>query len=291
MKLAVLLQCHKSFYQINLLLNAMKHDNITFFIHVDKKSDIADKIELRKNVILLPDKFRVDVRWGQYSIVQATLNLMNYATQYDHYDYFCLMSGQDFPIVSPNILISYLKSNNGKNFVNLFESKNFGLNHTNNYDKRNEIVFPKWIIERNLPIRVIRRLWVMVTGGYNHTYKIFKRNPSINLNFYFGSTWWCIHSDFVNWMNDYLDKNKLYEEFYKLTVCADESFFQTLLMNSPYADTRCDYLHYIDWSEGKNSPKNLTTKDYNYIINSGKMFTRKIDEDYRLIELLIKHIN
>ena len=291
MKLAVLLQCHKSFYQINLLLNAMKHDNITFFIHVDKKSDIADKIELRKNVILLPDKFRVDVRWAQYSQVQATLNLMNYATQYDHYDYFCLMSGQDFPIVSPNILISYLKSNNGKNFVNLFESKNFGLNHTNNYDKRNEIVFPKWIIERNWPIRVIRRLWVMVTGGYNHTYKIFKRNPSIHLNFYFGSSWWCIHSDFVNWMNDYLDKNKLYEEFYKLTVCADESFFQTLLMNSPYADTRCDYLHYIDWSEGKNSPKNLTTKDYNCIINSGKMFTRKIDEDYRLIELLIKHIN
>ena len=92
-------------------------------------------------------------------------------------------------------------------------------------------------------------------------------------------------------MNQYLKQNNLYETFYKWSSCPDESFFQTLLMNSPYADTRKDYLHYIDWSEGKSSPKNLTYQEFDAIINSEKLFVRKIDNDYRLMNLLIKHIN
>ena len=43
--------------------------------------------------------------------------------------------------------------------------------------------------------------------------------------------------------------------------------------------------------EGKSSPKNLSMQDYNEIIKSDKMFARKIDEDYVLIEELLKHNN
>lgn len=289
MKLAILIECHKNPKQINAFLETMAHSDITFFIHVDKKSNIKDEIIKSQNVVFLPDELRIGVEWGKYSQVQAILNLLNFAYSYGEYDYFCLLSGQCFPILSVNNILLYLDSNKGKNFVNLFESKNNGLTHTNNYDKRVNVVFPSWLMGKNFPIRVLRRLWVMVTGGYNHTFKLFQRKKPQGLNFYFGSSWWCVTKGFVDWLINFLKERPEFEKFYKLSSCPDESFFQTLLMNSPFSETREDYLHYIDWTGQKNSPNNLSIQDFNSIINSGKLFARKIDNDFELIEKLIEN--
>ena len=286
MKLAVLIQCHKSPEQINLVLDTMQDERIDFFIHVDSKSDINKQIMNRNDVIMLPDDLRVDVRWGQFSQVQATLNLLSFARKFGKYDFYCLISGQDFPIVSASKLCEYLSEHKGDNFVNLFDSKNNGLGLPNNYDKRNDIVFPQWLMARNLYIRILRRLWVALTGGYNHTYRIFKRKQINNIDYYFGAQWWCINNEFAEWLLIYLGEHCNFIDFFKKSSCPDESFFQTLLMNSPFADTRCDYLHYVDWSEGKSSPKNLTVSDYDKIISSGKFFARKIDGNIELIQML-----
>lgn len=37
MKIAIAMLCHKNVEQINALLRAMAHDDIYFYIHVDKK--------------------------------------------------------------------------------------------------------------------------------------------------------------------------------------------------------------------------------------------------------------
>ena len=68
-------------------------------------------------------------------------------------------------------------------------------------------------------------------------------------------------------------------------------FFQTLFMNSPYADTKKEYLHYIDWSERKSSPKNLSINDLPEMLKSGKFMARKIDGDFELIDTLTKIIS
>ncbi len=60
MKLAVLIQCHKCPEQINRLLDVMKSDEVDFYIHVDRKSDIADEIEKRADVHILPPERRVE---------------------------------------------------------------------------------------------------------------------------------------------------------------------------------------------------------------------------------------
>lgn len=69
----------------------------------------------------------------------------------------------------------------------------------------------------------------------------------------------------------------------------DESFFQTLVMNSPYKDKRVDYLHYVDWSEDKSSPKILTMKDIEKLKHSGKLMARKFDIalDGKIVEELL----
>ena len=65
--------------------------------------------------------------------------------------------------------------------------------------------------------------------------------------------------------------------FFATCSTPDESFFHTLVMNSPYVEGVKDYLHYIDWSEDKNSPKTLTIEDLEKIRDSGKLMARKFD--------------
>ncbi len=291
MRLAFLIQCHKNAEQINCLLDVLKNDNVDFYIHLDKKSNIENQIQKRDDIYFLSECERIDVKWGTFSQVQATLNLLNKAISVKKYDYYFLISGQDFPIQPIDNLLSYLSDNENCNFLNLFPSLNNGLQRQNNYDKRNQIVFCEWLLKRTFLIRVIRRLWVAVTGGYNKTFKLFKRENNLNVKFYFGSQWWCLNSVFVCYLNKYLTETPQYIEFFKKTSCPDESFFQTLLMNSPFADTRRDYLHYIDWSEGKSSPKNLSKDDLPLILESNKFMARKIDGDFELINKLKENLN
>ena len=103
MKIAYLIQCHKSAEQINELIKRLSADteeyNTDFYIHVDAKSDICDKIITAENIILL--KKRVNVKWGHISQVEATLELMSTAVNANKgYDYLWLISGQDYPIKS-----------------------------------------------------------------------------------------------------------------------------------------------------------------------------------------------
>ena len=80
MKIAFLMQCHKNPEQINLLLKALKHPQVDVYVHVDSKSEsIREDIGEGDGIYLLPKKDSIDVQWGQFSQVQATLNLLNAA--------------------------------------------------------------------------------------------------------------------------------------------------------------------------------------------------------------------
>ena len=73
MKMAIAIQCHTNSEQINRLINYFQDDYIDIYIHVDKKSNIVSELDIKKNVYLIEN--RVDVKWGQFSQVEATLNI------------------------------------------------------------------------------------------------------------------------------------------------------------------------------------------------------------------------
>ena len=274
MRIAILVLCHKNSDQINFLLNSINHPSIDVFVHVDKKSTLS--INKEKNVYLLKNEKRVNVVWADFSQVEATLNLIEEARTINRYDYYFLCSGQDLPIKPIREFVSFLEKKNGISFINFFESKNYLLNKLNNHDKCNSLYYPQWMFGRENWKRIIRRLYVEVTGGYNHTFAIFKRKLK-GVDFYFGSQWWCLHSNVIEWMISYIQNNPDYIRYYRNCSTPDESFFQTLFMLSPYSSLREDYLHYIKWQDGSNSPDILTQSNYVDMINSKKLFARKFD--------------
>ncbi|MCI1327627.1 MAG: beta-1,6-N-acetylglucosaminyltransferase [Lachnospiraceae bacterium] len=285
MKLAMLMLCHKNPEQINMLTHQMKNPDIDFYIHVDKKSDISRELVTDDQVHLLPDKLRVDCKWATFSLVQAELNLLSYAAKRRSYDFFWFCSGQDYPIKSTSYILNYFENHKHNNFLDLRVSQNWGVH--NNLDKRNEIYYPFFLFGRSKGKRLLKRLYVEITGGYNKTFRPFKRFCPFNS--YFGSQWCCLSDETVNWIFEYLQNNHNYVSYFMHCSTPDESFFQTLVMNSPYKDKREDYLHYVDWSEGKTSPKILTIEDIEELKHSDKLMARKFDIalDERVVEELL----
>lgn len=126
MKQAILVQCHKNPKQINLLLDALNDPSLDIYIHIDKKSNIGSEIKTGERIHILPDEYRVDVGWAEFSQVEATLNLMRYAAVRGEYGHYLLCSGQDYPLVKASELSDFLNESADFNFVQIWASKNGG---------------------------------------------------------------------------------------------------------------------------------------------------------------------
>ena len=281
MKVAFLMLCHKNPKQINLLLKALKHPQVDVFIHVDSKNEnIREDIEKSDGVYLLPKKDCVDVQWAQFSEVKATLNLLNAAISKGGYSHCFLISGQDFPLKSIGEIVRFLNERKDENFIDCALIKRF--------EKRNDIYFPRMVIGRRIWQKILKGILVYSTGGWNQTFSIIKRLKPANVQYYFGSQWWCLNDAMVKWIYNFLENYPEYIKLFKHSLCPDECFFQTLVMNSPFANTTKPYLHYIKWEKGKSSPKTLTTIDYEELKKAEKLIARKFDinVDAEIIERL-----
>lgn len=268
--IAYMIQAHKNADAVNRLVSKLDNGNSSFFIHIDKKSEIYKDITIKPNVHLITD--RVDVKWGHISQVEATLKLMCAVKNSGKiFDYVWLISGQDFPIKNNSYINDYLAKNYGSNFIEILGEND---KRYRRYLKRNETWYPIWGASPKFIMRVLRKIYNILTGGMEHS--IIKRKNILGIKYAFGSQWFTIRYDAMLYILDEVC-NRPYIKFYKNCICPDESFFQTILYNSKFKDTIRDNLLYVDWSEGKKNPKILSISDFDKLEMSEKLIARKFD--------------
>lgn len=286
MKIAYIVLCHKNEQQINKLIDLLYDEESAFFIHVDKKANIQNLIQSRPNIYILPNDKRIDIKWGNISMIEATRNLLEAVFNSDKkYDYVWLMSGQDFPLRKKEDIKEYLKQNIGKNFIEVIDEKN---DNYNRLLKRNELYYPEWIMKMTLWTRILKIAYMIITGGLTRTI-FFKRKNSLSVKYYFGSQWWVLTYDCILEMYKNMD---LFFIYYKNCLVPDESLFQTLFMNSSYRDTRVDKLTFVDWDGQMNHPKTFRIEDYNQLKAVDYLMARKFDEaiDNEIIDKLFNDL-
>lgn len=291
MRIAYIVLCHKNPKQINDLISLLSNDNNDFYLHLDRKSDIENKIILSDNVFILNKDKRIDIRWGQNSMLKATMNLLREVIKSKkEYDYVWLISGQDFPIKSQTFINEFLEKRKGQNFIRIIGPNNSDYKK---YLKRNTLYYPKWIVNDKVWIKVLKKFYIYLTGGANRTY-IAQRSNNTGLNFYFGSQWWALTYDCVKYIYEYVNRNPGIINFFENSVVPDECLFQTIFMHSPFKDFQSDYLTFIDWGENKRSPKVLKYWDLERLLkNNNYLLARKFDEDIdrKVIDRLKKELN
>ena len=279
MRIAYIILCHKNPNQINHLVNELITKNSDVFLHIDLKSNIKDEIIKNKNVHILPKEESFSIAWGSVNMIKATLNLIKSAKKQDkNYDYICLLSGQDFPIVSQQDITNRLRKDTSINYINIVDKN---TKEYSRYKKLYELWYPKWITKNNLFIKIIKRIYMILTGGFSYTFGFIKRKKPFNFDFEFGSQWWCLTSQCAYYILDYCDKHPEYIKYYENTIIPDECFFQTIFMHSPFNNNYSDNLTFVNWKDNRRSPETLTIQDYGKIKEKSKTkcFARKFDEE------------
>lgn len=286
MKIAFIVLCHKNAGQVNMLIKQLSTADRDFYVHIDKKSDMEKNMEKAGNIFILPREMSVDVKWGEESMVVATLAMISELSKSGkEYDYVWLISGQDYPLRTNEEISLYLEKNKGFNFIEVHERENISHKRC---EKRNEILYQRFLLKNKLFHKILKKVYIILTGGHKHTFRLFKRKNSTGLEFRYGSQWWVLTYDCCKYLHDYICDHPEILSFFKKSIVSDECLFQTVFMNSPYADKRKDILTYIDWSEGKRNPKTFRLEDYDTLMRQREFLLARKFDFARDKEILLK---
>ena len=288
MKQAILVTAYKNYFHLESIIKFFD-DDFQIYIHLDAKSKIGktefENIREYSNVKLFTQKYKVN--WGGINHLKAILYLLHTASQDKSNQYFHLISGHDYPIKDIGYFKSFISSKGHKNYLEFFNVpfdgwggnggmdrlEYFNLFDVFNYKDDNQI---KWI---NKALRIQKRL------GYKR--KFDTDFPQL----YGGSTWWSLNREAIDYVLKYLSENPKYLKRFKHTLCSEEFFFQTILLNSSLNEKIINFnLRYIDWTpRNGNNPAILDEGDFEKIKATDALFARKID--YPISGKLIDQLN
>jgi hypothetical protein len=268
MKLIVLIAAHKNETQLNRLILALAHPDIRIYIHLDKKSSInAANLRPEANII----SKSINVTWGTYSQVDSTINSLKEIIENEpDFDYLALISGQDYPIITPDAMLTFLSENRGKELIDYDTLDQNGWNKA-------RIRFERFyfVSYNNLFIRFTGSILTYFCDKIR-----WKRTFYKGMQPYGGPSWWTLSKDCILYILKFSETHKGFIRFMKKTIHADEIFFQAIVMNSAFKDrTLQNNFRFVKWikTKGNANPSVLVEPDFQEIVNSQKHFARKFD--------------
>lgn len=270
MKHAYLIIAHHEFEILKKLVQAIDDERNDIYIHFDKKNVSYPDLKTQYAGLYVLTN-RTDVRWGDYSMVEAEYALFETAYRQGNYSYFHLLSGVDLPIKSQDYIHCFFKVNAGKEFIGYYQE-----NAAKEIDRkmRRWHLFPNDFKNSNgissLWKRVLRASFIRVQqlfGIYRNRHIPFKK----------GTQWVSLTADFISYL---LQQKEMTRRIYSHTFCADEIFVQTICWNSPFRTRLYDTtdegrgcMRMIGW-EG-NQIHDWEEKDFEYLMQSDALFARK----------------
>ena len=264
---------HKNSQQIKWLCEKYKNKNIFTYIHIDKKANInifCKEFDGLDNIKFLND--RISINWGGWSMVKATLNLMETAIINKH-DYYFLISGEDISVKSYNYIKNFLNENETifieYNKLPYDKINNKGINRYERY------YFGDFVSQNRLLKKIFNKF-------FYYLHKLYQRKLPNKLTPYYGSQWFTLPHYCVSYILKYIKDNKNVCLFFRKTHIPDEMFFQTIILNSHLkSNVINDNLRYIKWDHDQLSPhpNYLSHKEIKELNNSEFIFARK----YRML--------
>jgi len=260
-RLAYIVSAYKLPAQLDRLLHRLAAPDVFFAVHVDRKTrrSVYDEMVERTrdlDVAFLP---RHVSHWGGFGHVRATLKGIDYFVGEGRpFDYAILLTGQDYPLLSPAAIAGFLGSADRRSFMSYLHlpfrpwGKRGGLERVED-----------WHVTR------YRRLHLALP--------LHRRLP-LGLRPWGGSAYWCLEREVVEYVYSFVHRHPEYAAFFEHVYVPDELFFQTIIMNSPLAErVEDDDLRYLDWTR-RPAPAILDQRDLPALLASGKLFARKFDE-------------
>lgn len=309
-----LILVHKNPEQFSQLFGALDAPWCNFFIHVDKKVNAEQFKEIvpeKENVCYVDEEKRIDGRWGDLSLVDAALACMRLALKKSVDGHFVLLSGQDFPLRSPEYIRNFFDQHKDNDFMSVYPipdpkkaSENGGMERLISYtfDCRNPRDPRMKAKIQPLSLRLKTFLGFFRLLKYRRdllskAIKLYfvKRKYPNRLSKHFNEFWCALRKSSVEKILEVFDQCPEIREYYKYTHIPDETAFSSILLaDSSYERMLLPMCHYIDWTSGvAGSPKFLAEGDIpkireRMVDEPYLMFARKFDYDEALFEKMKK---
>lgn len=310
MKQAYLIIAHNKVEQLKFLLSLLDYEKHDIFILFDKKAKITEKQknDLRQIVTKSSLFFtkEIPIYWGDYSLVEAEMELFEAATKQEQYSMYHLLSGVDLPLDTAENIYNFFDSRKEYNFLTMVSDELYIRNKV--YERvAFKTMFPHLTVRtiNNNFLRLVLNVYRKFEVELQRIFKIdcFKK---FNLELRYASNWCSLNKNAVDIL---LEEKKLIASIFKNSKVNDELFIPTILqkhqlLNSVYSieptnDKPTDFqgnLRYINWWDG--SPHTWTSSSHDieqlkYGKKLGHLFSRKFDlEKYpEMTELLEKIIH
>lgn len=261
-RIAYFILVHRFPEQFKRLFKVLYHPDNYYLIHLDKKTGVAIYEDIEKFLADFPNTYILEsenVVWGGYSMVQAELNGIKYLLNLDiQWDFFINLSGQDYPLKSQKIIREYLTENKGNNFIKIANQ----------------------LIARPETMNRIENYFVEEGNGFGGI--PYKRAYLKDVIPYIGGQWMILTRESCEFICNNGEVKK-FEDYYLNTLIADESFFQTVLMNTSFEGTLInDDKRAIIWipdGDIKLRPKTFTEDDIKFLLEGDNLFARKFDDN------------
>jgi hypothetical protein len=271
---AFLIIAHHQPNHLARLVRALDGCGSRIFVHVDAKVPLGPfQVAVPQQAKLAFVEDRLAVGWGELSVVEATLKLIDLAIASGaEFRYFTLLSGSDYPIRPIGEIISRLRASNDEY------------------------------------LRVDRCLTDDPGGSHHHVLGTLPgRRYFGNLTPFHGSMHWALTNKCVRYVRQFMADYPGFLEFHRNVVAPDEVFFHTIVKQSPFAaaivqdfsngihPNRTQHgLHFIDWrSPWPQADLTLDENNLDDLLASDCLFARKFDEirSRRLLDLLDQRVH
>ncbi|KAM6250070.1 xylosyltransferase 1 [Porphyrio hochstetteri] len=261
--------------QLQRMFKAIYHKDHFYYIHVDKRSNYLHRQVLQfasqyPNVRVT--SWRMATIWGGASLLSTYLQAMRDLMEMTDWpwDFFINLSAADYPIRTNDQLVAFLSRYRDMNFL-----KSHGRDNA------------RFIRKQGLD-----RLFLECD---THMWRLGDRRIPEGIAVDGGSDWFLLNRKFVEYVtfsnDDLVTKMK---RFYSYTLLPAESFFHTVLENSPYCDSmvdnnlritnwnrklgcKCQYKHIVDWCGC--SPNDFKPADFHRFQQTARptFFARKFE--------------
>lgn len=279
-KIAHIILVHQWPEQLKKLILSLQHPDVSFYIHVDKKTEETPFIIAMENIPNVTFiKKRVDVVWGGFSLIEAVIEGMKEVISSNSNSHINLVSGADYPLTPAQEFVGFIKQNSSNEF---FEFYPIETEWTEAIPRYTRYHFPdlkfrgKYLLERLANTLLPERKMPdnMIPVGR--------------------LVWFTITTDLASYLIKTLAERKHLIPFFRLTWGTDEIIFPTLTYNSDFKNRMINSsLRYVNFLPGKAHPKTLEISDLKKIYLEKYFFARKFHpiDSKDLIDEIDKKIN
>ncbi|MCS6625828.1 beta-1,6-N-acetylglucosaminyltransferase [Roseibacterium beibuensis] len=272
-KIAFILLCHKDAPSIIRQAERLTATGDFVSIHFDARAkaeafaQITAALSDNKNVTFAK---RIKCGWGEWSLVQATLNAVEAAVEaFPRASHFYMLSGDCGSVKSAAYAHRFLDAAD-RDYIESFDF--FSSDWIKTGFKRERLVYRHWFNER-------RQKWRFYTMFEIQKRLGLERRIPRDIQVMIGSQWWCLRRRTIEAVLEFCKARPDVVRFFRTTWIPDETFFQTLVRHLvPEREIESRTLTFKMFSD-YGMPVSFYNDQYDLLVSQNYLFARKISPE------------